>query len=73
MDGVDELLKGVPEWAIEAADKPCHLRPGSEAKVAVLEARFALGLDLWNPGDSWIAAPRPEVSGDDNDMDDDWD
>lgn len=74
MDGVDELLKGVPQWAIDAAGKPCHAQPGSETKMAVLEARFALGLDLWNPEDTWSADPLAETSGGDSDyLDDDWD
>jgi hypothetical protein len=31
---------------------PCPFPPGSAGKVAVLEARFALGLPLFNPLDS---------------------
>jgi len=34
-----------PDW------QPCNARPGSEAKLAELERRYAVGLPLWHPRD----------------------
>jgi hypothetical protein len=33
-------------------DHPTTALPGSPEKVAVLEARAALGVSLWHPGDA---------------------
>ena len=61
MDGLEQiahLTRGIPQWALDSAKHPCHFRPGSEDKILILDARFALGLDLWNPADAW--EPRSE-------------
>jgi hypothetical protein len=38
--------------------KPTKARPGSEAKVMMLSARYAAGLPLWNTKDCYEHGPR---------------
>jgi hypothetical protein len=38
--------------------KPTRARPGSEAKVLMLSARYAAGLPLWNNDDCYEHGPR---------------
>ncbi len=37
---------------------PTKARPGSEAKVIMLSARYAAGLPLWHDGDCYEHGPR---------------
>jgi hypothetical protein len=39
-------------------EKPTKARPGSEAKVLMLSARYAAGLPLWNCEDCYEHGPR---------------
>jgi hypothetical protein len=49
------------------ARQPCNAPPGSEEKIAYLEARRALGLPLFNRLDArgvrWLNDARPSRSG----------
>ena len=38
--------------------KPTKARPGTEAKVMMLSARYAAGLPLWNTNDCYEHGPR---------------
>lgn len=39
-------------------DHPTKARPGSDAKVLMLSARYAAGLPLWNTSDCYEHGPR---------------
>jgi hypothetical protein len=39
-------------------ERPCRARPGSEAKVKTLSARYAAGLPLWHEEDCYEHGPR---------------
>lgn len=51
-DAEDFAALGIDPYA------PTHARPGSEAKVAMLSARYAAGLPLWHNEDCYEHGPR---------------
>jgi len=61
-DGGEEFAEGYDEkdFARLGIDpsSPTRARPGSEAKVIMLSARYAAGLPLWNNDDCYEHGPR---------------
>jgi len=61
-DDDDEVAEGYDEEVFAALgidpNSPTRARPGSEAKVIMLSARYAAGLPLWNNDDCYEHGPR---------------
>ncbi len=55
VEGYDE--KDFAAMGIDPS-RPTKARPGSEAKVIMLSARYAAGLPLWNNSDCYEHGPR---------------
>lgn len=60
--GDEETVEGYDEQDFAAMGidpaRPTKARPGSEAKVIMLSARYAAGLPLWNNEDCYEHGPR---------------
>ena len=50
---VQELRKNMDVEELIALLAPCLHPAGSEAKIALLQARAEAGVELFQPGDSW--------------------
>lgn len=50
--------------AVRPVPAPTYAEPGSEAKIAVLVARFEARQQLWNPLDAKLPAGRPAITAD---------
>ncbi|MCA9096103.1 MAG: hypothetical protein KDA68_21635 [Planctomycetaceae bacterium] len=61
-DDDGEMAEGYDEQDFVAMGidpaRPTKARPGSEAKVIMLSARYAAGLPLWNNDDCYEHGPR---------------
>lgn len=61
-EGDEESAEGYDEADFVALGidpaTPTRARPGSEAKVIMLSARYAAGLPLWNDNDCYEHGPR---------------